>query len=134
MNMITYWIIKTIIWRCNYVWYERSTHWKTSVQKKIYDVIKEKQPITIREIGAIVKKPTRSLSFAISSLQTKELVVLNDHYFTVTANESFYTKLPKQPSNVNVNDIHDSEHEEWLTMVRKNKQEKLLRQQAAMRC
>lgn len=105
-----------------------------AVQKKIYDVIKEKQPITIREIGAIVKKPTRSLSSAISSLQTKELVVLNDHYFTVTANESFYTKLPKQPSNVNVNDIHDSEHEEWLTMVRKNKQEKLLRQQAAMRC
>lgn len=104
-----------------------------AVQKKIYDVIKEKQPITIREIGAIVKKPTRSLSSAINSLQIKELVVLNDHYFTITANESFYVKLPKQSSSINVNDVYDDEHEKWLTMVSKNKQDRLIRQQVALR-
>ncbi|MCA9497346.1 MAG: hypothetical protein KC589_10475, partial [Nanoarchaeota archaeon] len=95
--------------------------------------IKEKQPITIREIGNIVKKPTRSLSSAINSLQIKELVVLNDHYFTTTTNEFFYSKLPKQSSSINVNDVYDAEHEEWLSMVHKNKQDRLIRQQVALR-
>lgn len=101
-------------------------------QKLVYDTIQQYQPIMLRDLSKLIQREKRSLSSAISSLQEKELVVLNDHYFTTTGNTTFKTKL-KKPSvtTASINQVSDPEHDEWLRDVLKQKEQRQRRIQIA---
>lgn len=100
------------------------------VQKEIYDLIKELQPVTISMLSEQLKRNSRSLSSVLQSLQRKNLVELKDHLFMTT--DVLDYQVPINVSKPMERTDADEEHKEWLRRVHLAREEKLKRQQIAV--